>query len=86
MKDRLNKELENVLFEGKNEVLSKIRLEEYRPSWLSKFLNYEIMIPVPVLAIALSICLFVTVKVNDRISIENDVIYVINEGGHYEIY
>lgn len=89
MKSKLNEELKDIHFEGKDSVIKQIRLLDYKPSYLSKFLNFEIFIPVPVVAVSAVVALLflvTTISTNNNSIYEDYNIYVIDQGGHHEIY
>lgn len=81
----LNDELHSVQFEGRERVLAKA-IEHKEGSWMSRLLNYEVAIPIPVAAIAVSLIMFLTVMEFGNREVDYDPIYVIEEGGGYEVY
>ncbi len=85
MKRLLNDELCSVQFEGSKHVLNKV-IENKEASWISRLLNYEVTIPVPIAAIAVSLIMFLTVMEFGNRQVDYDPIYVIEEGGGYEVY
>ena len=97
MKDRMNDveknsiqsyiddELCSVQFAGRESVLAKLGKEK-EPFLISRLLNYEVAIPLPVAALTLSLIMFLTVLEFKDQQVDYDPIYVIEEGGYYEIY
>lgn len=82
----IDEQLGYIQFNSKNQVLNAIKLTHNKPSFLARFLNYQISIPLPVAAVFISLCLFTSVVINNKPTIETHTIYVINEGGDYENY
>lgn len=89
MKSKLNEELKDIHFEGKDNVLKHIKSLDYKPSYLSRILNFEIVFPVPVVAVSVFVALLfmvTTISTNNNSIYQDYTIYVIDQGGHHEIY
>lgn len=89
MNSKLHEELKDIRFESKDNVLMQIRTLDCNPSFLSKILNFEIVVPIPIVAVSMLFGLFLLVATlnTDRATFyTNFVIYVIDSGGHYEAY